>query len=86
MRAILFEESSMIGEINIHGIFVPALLILTVLALVMSSILRRLLAAVGFYRFVWHPALFDFCLFIILLGLVCTLTLGVSPAFLSSIL
>ena len=76
----------MIGEINIHGIFVPALLVLTVAALVLSSVTRRLLAAVGFYRFVWHPALFDFCLFILSLGLVCTLTIGTSPAFLSSLL
>jgi protein-S-isoprenylcysteine O-methyltransferase Ste14 len=76
----------MIGEINIHGIFVPALLVLTVAALVLSSITRRVLAAVGFYRYVWHPALFDFCLFIIALGLMCALTLGTSPAFLSSLL
>lgn len=76
----------MIGEINIHGIFVPALLVLTLAALLLSSIARRLLAAIGFYRFVWHPALFDFGLFIIFLGGVCALTLDTSPAFLSSIL
>jgi len=30
--------------------------------------LRRLLSAVGFYRFVWHRALFDAALFVILLA------------------
>lgn len=76
----------MIGEVNLHGIFVPALLVLTLGALLLSSLLRRLLAAVGFYRYVWHPALFDFCLFILVLGGVCALTAGTSPAFLSSLL
>jgi hypothetical protein len=75
----------MIGEINLHGVFVPALLVLTLAALLLSSLLRRLLAATGFYRFVWHPALFDFCLFIIVLGGVCALTAGTSPALLSSL-
>ncbi|WP_420225203.1 DUF1656 domain-containing protein [Pigmentiphaga litoralis] len=75
----------MIGEVNLHGIFVPALLVLTLAALLVSSLLRRLLAAIGFYRYVWHPALFDFCLFILVLGGVCALTAGASPTLLSSL-
>ena len=76
----------MIGEVNLHGIFVPALLVLTLAALLVSSLLRRLLAAIGFYRYVWHPALFDFGLFILVLGGVCALTAGASPTLLSSLL
>ena len=38
------------------------------IALLLSLLLRRLLAAFGFYRFVWHRALFDLALTVILLG------------------
>ena len=56
------------AEIGISGVFVPALLIWAVIALLVSVLLRRLLAASGFYRFVWHRALFDLALTVILLG------------------
>lgn len=57
----------MIGEINLYGLYVPPLLLLTLLALVTARVLSRVLARSGFYRFVWHPALFDFSLFLITL-------------------
>lgn len=57
----------MIGEFNIYGIYLPWLLVLAVLALGLSWILRRLLASVGAYRLVWHPALFDLALYVVLL-------------------
>jgi len=56
------------ADIGIGGVFVPALLIWAVIALLVSLLLRRLLAAFGFYRFVWHRALFDLALTVILLG------------------
>jgi protein AaeX len=58
----------MIGEVSLYGLYVPPLLLLTLLALLVSRGLNRLLARTGFYRFVWHPALFDFSLFVIVLG------------------
>jgi protein AaeX len=58
----------MIGEISIAGVFVPSLLIWAVIAVALNAGLRRLLGAVGFYRFVWHRALFDAALFVILLA------------------
>lgn len=58
----------MIGEVSLYGIYVPPLLLLALLALVVSRLLNRVLARTGFYRHVWHPALFDFSLFIIVLG------------------
>ena len=58
------------AEIGISGVFVPALLIWAVIALLVSVLLRRLLAASGFYRFVWHRALFDLALFVMVLGVV----------------
>ncbi|HQT76597.1 MAG: hypothetical protein B7Z80_06965 [Rhodospirillales bacterium 20-64-7] len=60
----------MIGEINLYGVFVAPLLIWMLLAYGLSFPVRRLLSSVGFYRLVWHRALFDFALFVILLGIV----------------
>jgi hypothetical protein len=64
----------MIGEIDIYGVFVSPLLLWLVLALVASSVIRRLLVRAGFYRIVWHRPLFDLALLVILLGGVVSLT------------
>jgi hypothetical protein len=56
----------MIGESNIEGVFVSAVLVSALIALALAFVLRRLLAVLGAYRFIWHPALFDTALFVIL--------------------
>jgi len=56
------------AEIGIGGVFIPALLVWATIALLLSILLRRLLAAFGLYRLVWHRALFDLALTVILLG------------------
>jgi protein AaeX len=53
----------MIGEVSLFGIYVPPLLLLMLPALFVSRVVRA-----GFYRLVWHPALFDLSLFVIVLG------------------
>jgi hypothetical protein len=58
----------MIGEVSLYGVYVPPLLLLTLLALGVSRVLNIILARARFYRFIWHPALFDFSLFLIVLG------------------
>ncbi len=58
----------MIEEVSIGGVFVPVLLIWAVLALGPLLVLRRLLAGFGVYRFIWHRALFDIALYVIILG------------------
>ena len=58
----------MIGEVSLYGIYVPWLLLLALLALALSRGLSYLLSRAGFYRLVWHPALFDLALFVIVLG------------------
>ena len=55
----------MTGELDIGGVFVPTLLLWALLALAISALVRKVLAVVGAYRFVWHPALFDLALFVI---------------------
>ena len=64
----------MIGEVSLYGIYVPWLLLLALLSLAATRGLTRVLARLGFYRLVWHPALFDFALFVIVLGVLNSLT------------
>jgi hypothetical protein len=61
-------------EIDIAGVFVPHLLLAAALAFLASVVVRRALAWTGFYRLVWHRALFDLALFVVLLGAVTSLT------------
>jgi hypothetical protein len=49
---------------------VPILLLAALVALALARALGFVLARIGFYRLVWHPALFDFALFILVLGAV----------------
>ena len=65
----------MIGEASLYGVFFSAVLISAVIALAVSYV-RRLLARVGAYRFVWHPALFDTALFVIIWAAVVALPLS----------
>jgi hypothetical protein len=58
----------MIGELSLYGVFVPALLVWSVLAVLATMVLRAILRWIGFYRIVWHAALFDVAVFVILLG------------------
>jgi putative solute:sodium symporter small subunit len=55
-------------EVDLFGILVPALLIWIVVSYAIGAVLRRMLERTGFYRFVWHPALFDLALYVCLLG------------------
>ncbi|HYP86261.1 DUF1656 domain-containing protein [Variovorax sp.] len=57
----------MIGEANIYGIYIPWLGVLALIALPGLWVARRALAAAGLYRWVWHPALFDVGLYLLIL-------------------
>jgi len=56
----------MIGELNIDGVFIAPLVVWSLVALGVNLVLRRVLMRLGLYRMVWHPALFDTALFVIL--------------------
>jgi hypothetical protein len=60
----------MIGEIDLFGVFLPPLLVWVVIAQLIGTVIHRVLAAYGLYRYVWHRPLFDFSLLVILTGLV----------------
>lgn len=70
----------MTGELNIDGVFLSSVLVSALIALIASFVLRRVLSKVGAYRLVWHPALFDTALFVILWAAVVTVPL---PSFLA---
>jgi hypothetical protein len=63
-------------EIDVLGIFVPALLLWIVITYLIGALLRPLLERSGLYRFVWHRALFDLALYVCLLGGVVYLSSG----------
>lgn len=61
-------------EVNFFGVQLPWLLLLAGVALVCARAVRRLLAIVGVYRWVWHPALFDLALYVLVLYALTCLT------------
>jgi hypothetical protein len=65
----------MIGEIDIHGVFIPTLLVLGMGAFFLTLILRVILRRLHFYRFVWHAGLFDTALYVVILWAVALVTL-----------
>ncbi|HSZ49951.1 MAG TPA: DUF1656 domain-containing protein [Caulobacteraceae bacterium] len=58
------------AELDINGVFVSALLVFAVAAWLLTAIATRILAWAGFYRLVWHRALFDLALFVAVWGAV----------------
>ena len=58
-------------ELDLFGVLVPSLVLWSVLAFVLARIISKLIARAGFYRQIWHPALFDFALYVcVVTGLV----------------
>jgi hypothetical protein len=55
-------------ELNVYGVFVSPLLPCALVSLFIAMGLQRLLQMTGLYRVVWHRPLFDFAMFVILLG------------------
>lgn len=56
----------MTTEIDVFGVYVPTILIAAVAAYFATNLVAAALRAGGFYRFVWHRALFNVALFVCL--------------------
>ena len=56
----------MIGETSFFGLYLPWLMLVCGAAFVAQWAVRRVLGALGLYRWVWHPALFDTALYVVL--------------------
>jgi protein AaeX len=63
-------EHPVIGEFDIYGVYFPAFAVFAVIAFALQVAIKRLLDAYGIYRFLWHRALFDLAVYVILLGVV----------------
>jgi protein AaeX len=55
-------------EIDLFGVYVAPMSLLMVAAWLVTIILRRLASRFGLLRYVWHPALFVFAVYIIVLS------------------
>jgi len=51
-------------------VYFPAFAVFATIAFVLQLAVKRLLDAYEIYRFVWHRALFELALYVILLGVV----------------
>lgn len=60
----------MIKEVNLYGVYLPGLLVLIVVAYLVGVIVQQVLSRLGLYRYIWHRPLFDFALYVVLLGAV----------------
>jgi protein AaeX len=60
-------------EVELFGLFVPQLLLLVIATFVPYWLSRWIFKRAGFYHWIWHPALFDTALYVVLLGLIQTL-------------
>jgi len=59
----------MITELNIAGIYMAPIVVYVIVTLPIFLVLRTILARVGFWRLVWHPALFETALYLSILSL-----------------
>lgn len=60
----------MLAEISLFGIFINVGLVSAFSAGLLLLLLRKGLRSAGAYRLVWHPALVDLALFVLLWGAV----------------
>jgi len=60
----------MIPEYAIDGMTIANAPVTATAAFLIALVLHRLLVALRFYRFVWHPVLFDTALFILIWALI----------------
>ena len=66
----LLDEIDVSGlkEVDVFGVFLPPLLLYAALAAIAWTLARFVLERAGFYRAVWHPALFNFAAYLIALA------------------
>lgn len=64
----------MIGDLDISGVFLPALLVLMGITYLLYLVVHAVLTRCHFYRLVWHRALFNVGLYALLLGAVDSLS------------
>jgi hypothetical protein len=69
----------MIGEISICGVYVQSIVFLFCIAVLLTSVISRLLAIIGFYTLVAYRPVTDIALFILLFAGVVWLSYAWGP-------
>lgn len=73
-------ERIVIGEFDIYGVYFPAFAVFAAIAFLLQVIVvKRLMETYGVYRLIWHRALFDLAIYIILLGAVTATGAAILP-------
>jgi hypothetical protein len=57
-----------LSEVNLFGVYVAPISVMMVVAWFATVTLRRVLVRFNLIRYVWHPALFVFAVYVILLS------------------
>jgi hypothetical protein len=57
-----------LSEVNLFGVYVAPISVMMVVAWLATIALRRVAGRFGLLRHVWHPALFVFAVYVILLS------------------
>ncbi|HKR44871.1 MAG TPA: DUF1656 domain-containing protein [Paraburkholderia sp.] len=60
----------MIGKIDIFGVFVPAVLVLMLIAYLINVMVGKVLTVIGLYRLVWHRSIFNLGIYVFVLAAV----------------
>ena len=56
------------SEINLFGVYIAPIALLLVVSWLITISLRRIAARFGWLQYVWHPALFVFSVYMIVLS------------------
>jgi len=67
----------MTPEVDVAGVYISSMVPTALASLAASILLRKLLGRLGAYRRIWHPALFDAALFLVLWAIVVALPVKV---------
>ncbi|HEV2675008.1 MAG TPA: DUF1656 domain-containing protein [Aliidongia sp.] len=59
----------MIAEINVAGVYLAPIALYAMIAIPIFVVLRVILARLGFWHAIWHPALFEAALYLSILSL-----------------
>lgn len=55
-------------EVNLFGVYVAPMSVMMVVAWLIFALLRRAAYRLGLFQRVWHPALFEFAVYMMVLG------------------
>ena len=55
-------------QLDLFGVLIPSLLLWSVVTYALARLVSKLIARAGLYRRIWHPALFDFALYVCLVA------------------